>query len=82
MASVPSGCVPMHADRIPIAPPRTRSGAESSTSVLCIAANPDSAAPMTTSSATHARNEREPDSATRRTGATSTEAANSVRWAN
>ena len=39
MASVPRGWVPMQADRMPMAPPRTRSGAASRTSVLCIAAN-------------------------------------------
>ena len=67
----------MQADKIPMAPPRTRSGAESSTSVLCMAANADSAAPMTTINAMQAPNERDPESATSRSGATSTAVAKS-----
>jgi len=37
----PVGWVPMQAERMPMARPRLASGAESSTRVLCIAANPD-----------------------------------------
>jgi hypothetical protein len=69
MARVPSGWVPMHADRIPIAPPRRRSGASRSTSVLCIAAKADSTIPIATSSITHTGSQREIESATSRAGA-------------
>ena len=58
-----------------MAPPRASSGAESSTSVLCIAAKPDSAAPITMSSARQSQGDRVAAKATRRNGATSTDSA-------
>ena len=76
IASVPRGCVPMHADRMPIAPPRACAGAESSASVLCIAPKPDSAIPIANISATLTASDRDAEKATRRNGATSTAEAN------
>jgi len=48
---LPSGWVPMQADRIPMTRPCARSGAVRRTMALCIVAKPESVAPMASWSA-------------------------------
>jgi hypothetical protein len=75
----PVGWVPMQAERMPMARPRLASGAESSTRVLCIAANPDSQAPISTSGR-QAQGQRTLVKASSRNGATRTQSANTRPW--
>src|SRR5262245_24577416 len=66
-AKAPNGCVPMHAERMPMAPPRRSSAADRSTRMLCIVENPDSAAPSPRRMIAHAQRQCEPEN-TRRGG--------------